>query len=156
PYPQADRIVRIFFSNATYPKFPLNPLDVRDIRARNHAFGSIAAITRKDRQLSGGGQPEHLSGFRLTAGYFRVLGVPPALGREFTTDDELPGRGNVAILSNRIWRSRFAADPQIVGRKIILDGEPFTVSGVMPPGVHHPGNEYHGVRDGETVDVWTP
>jgi predicted permease len=156
PYPQADRIVRIFFSNPTYPKFPLNPLDVRDIRARNRAFGCIAGITRKDRQISGNGQPERLSGFRITAGYFRVLGIPPALGREFTTEDELPGRGNVAILSNRVWLGRFAADPNIVGRKIILDGEPFTVAGVMPVGVQHPGNEYHGVRDGETVDVWTP
>jgi predicted permease len=156
PYPRADRIVRIFFSSGTYPKFPLNPLDLRDIRARNHAFGCIAAITRKDRQLSGDLQPERLSGFRITAGYFRVLGIPLALGREFTTDDELPGRGNIAILSNRIWRSRFTADLRIIGRKIILDDEAFTVAGVMPPGVQHPGNEYHGVRDGETVDVWTP
>jgi predicted permease len=156
PYPQAERIVRIFFTNSTYPKFALNPLDVRDIRARNRAFGSIAGITRKDRQLSGAGQPERLFGFRITAGYFRVLGIPPALGREFTTDDELPGCGNIAILSHRIWLGRFGGDPHIVGRKIILDDEPFTVAGVMPPGVQHPGNVYHRVRDGETVDVWTP
>jgi putative ABC transport system permease protein len=156
PYPQADRIVRIFFTSATYPKFPLNPLDLRDIRARNRAFGCVAAITRVDRQLSGIGQPERLAGFRITAGYFRVLGLTPARGSEFTTDNELPGRGNVAILSDRTWRSRFAADPNIVGRKIILDAEPYTVMGVMPPGVQHPGNEYHAVSDGETVDVWTP
>ena len=156
PYPRADRIVRVFMSSANYPRFPLNPLDLRDIRARNRAFGCIAAITRNDRQLSGVGQPERLSGFRVTAGYFRVLGIAPAAGREFTTDDELPARGNVAILSDRTWRSSFVADPHIVGRKILLDDEAFTVVGVMPPGVQHPGNEYHGVRDGETVDVWTP
>ena len=156
PYPQADRIVRIFFTNPTYPKFALNPLDLRDIRGRNRAFEYLAGMTRKDRQLSGAGRPERLSGFRVTAGYFHVLGLTPAAGRDFTTDDELPGRGNVAILSNRVWRSRFSADPGIVGRKIMLDDEPFTVAGVMPPGVQHPGNEYHGVRDGETVDVWTP
>ena len=154
-YPQADRIVRVFFTSANYAKFPLNPLDFRDIRARNRAFGCIAAMTRADRQLSGVGDPERLSGFQVTAGYFRVLGLSPARGREFTTDDELPGRGSVAILSDRIWRSRFAADP-IVGSKILLDSAPFTVVGVMPPGVQHPGNVYHGVRDGETVDAWTP
>ncbi|HUK19029.1 MAG TPA: ABC transporter permease [Bryobacteraceae bacterium] len=156
PYPRADRIVRIFFSGATWPKFPLNPLDLRDIRARNRTFGCIAAINRTDRQLSGAGRPELLSGFSITAGYFRVLGLAPARGREFTTEDELPGRGQVAILSDRIWRTRFAGDPHIVGRTITLDAEPFTVAGVMPPGAQHPGNEYHGVRDGETVDVWTP
>jgi predicted permease len=156
PYPRADRIVRIFFSNATYPRFALNPLDLRDVRGRNRAFTWIAGITRKDRQLSGVGRPERLSGFITTAGYFRVLGLTPAAGRDFTTDDELPGRGNVAILSDRIWRTRFAADPNLVGRKIMLDDEPFVVVGVMPPGVQHPGNEYHGVHDGETVDVWTP
>ena len=156
PHPHADRIVRIFFASHTYPKFPLNPLDVRDIRARNRTFGSMAAITRADRQLSGVGAAERLTGFRITAGYFRVLGMQPARGSEFSTDNELPGRGNVAILSDRIWRSRFAADPAIVGRKILLDSEPFTVVAVMPPGLHHPGNDYHAVADGETVDVWTP
>jgi predicted permease len=156
PYPRADRIVRLFFASPTYPKFPLNPLDVRDFRERNRSFSALAAITHSDRQLSGVGQPERLSGFQITAGYFRVLGLQPALGSEFTTDNELPGRGNVAILSDRIWRSRFAADPHMVGRKIILDSEPFVVAGVMPPGTEHPGNEYHAVSDGQTVDVWTP
>ena len=156
PYPQADRIVRIFLTNAVYPKFSLNPLDLRDMRERNRAFECMAGITRKDRQLSIGGGAERIYGFRVTAGYFRVLGLKPAVGRAFNTDDELPGRGNVAILSDRIWRSRFAADPRIVGRKIMLDDMAFTVTGVMPPGVQHPGNEYHRVRDGETVDVWTP
>ena len=156
PYPQSDRIVRIFLQSATYPKFPLNPLDVRDIRDRNRTFDSIAAITHHDRQLSGVGPPERLSGFVMTAGYFRVLGLHPALGSEFTTDNEIPGRGNVCILSDRVWRTRFASDPNVIGSKITLDAEPYTVSGIMPPGVQHPGNDYHAVTDGETVDVWTP
>jgi predicted permease len=155
PYPRADRIVRIFFASRTFPKFPLNPFDLRDIRARNRCFGAIAGMTRVDRQLSAMGRPERLAGFRITAGYFRVLGVSPALGREFTTEDELPGRSNLVILSDRLWRTRFSAEPGIVGRKIMLDAEPFTVAGVMPP-VTHPGNEYHSVPDGDTVDVWTP
>jgi predicted permease len=156
PYPQADRIVRIFFTSQTFPKFPLNPFDLRDIRARNRSLGCIAGITRNDLQLSGIGQPERLSGFSVTAGYFRVLGIQPARGREFTTGDELPGKGNQVILSDRIWRTRFSADPNIAGRKIMLDSAPFAVAGVMPPGVAHPGNAYHSVADGDTVDIWTP
>jgi predicted permease len=155
PYPRADRIVRISFRSHTFPKFALNPLDLRDIRSRNRSFGAIAGITRTDRQLSGAGRPERLSSFSVTAGYFRVLGVSPRLGREFTTDDELPARGKQVILSDRVWRTRFAADPAIVGRTIMLDAEPFAVAGVMPP-VAHPGNYYHSLADGDTVDVWTP
>ena len=155
PYAGASRIVRVFVRSKDYPRFPLNPLDLRYIRARNRSFAAVAGITRHDRQLSGGGQPERLTGFAVTAGYFTVLGVMPELGREFTTADELPARGAEAILSDRVWRTRFAADRGIIDRRIVLDSEPFTVVGVMPP-VAHPGNEYHAVADGDTVDVWTP
>jgi predicted permease len=156
PYPQPGRLVRIFFSSHTFPKFPLNPFDLRDIRARNRAFDWVAGITRNDLQLSGAGQAQRLSGFSVTAGYFRVLGTAPARGREFTVDDERAGKSHQVILSDRTWRSRFSADPNIIGRKITLDAEPYTVTGVMPPGVAHPGNAYRPVADGDTVDIWTP
>jgi predicted permease len=156
PYPEANRIVRVFFHSATYNKFPLNPFDFRDFRARNRSFDSLAGFTRGDLQLSGAGRPERFAGFQITAGYFHVLGLSPARGHEFNTKDELPGNGRLVILSDRLWRSRFAADPDIIGRKIMLDSQPFTVAAVMPPGTDHPGNEYHGVAHGETVDLWWP
>src|SRR6185369_16976979 len=80
----------------------------------------------------------------------------PARGREFTVDDELPGRGRSAILSDRLWRNRFRADPGIVGRTITLNAQSFTVVGVMPPNARHPGNTFQAVADGDTVDVWYP
>ena len=156
PYPHAEQIVRIFYRNPKYPKFPLNPFDVRDFRARNRGFQHLAAFTRADLQLSGTTEPVRLHGFRTTAGYFRVLGFAPARGRDFTEADELPANGKVAILSDRAWRTRFGAAQDIVGRRITLDLQPYTVVGVMPPGVQHPGNVYHAVPDGETVDLWTP
>jgi predicted permease len=156
PYPRPDRIVRVHFSSDTYPKFPLNPFDFRDFRARNRTFSSIAAITRSDVQLSGVGEPVMLHAFRVTSGYFRVLGFLPSRGREFTFDEELPERGRLAILSDRLWRTRFASDRDMVGRTIILNAEPFTVVGVMPPVVQHPGNDYHAVTEGDTVDLWYP
>ena len=149
PYPQADRIVRVFFSSHTYPKFPLNPFDFRDFRTRSRSFEALAAFTRSDVQLSGSGEPVRLSAFRVTAGYFEVLGVTPALGREFDQNDEVPGNGNLVILSDRIWRTEFGAAPDIVGRKITLDSQPVTVVGVMPPGTEHPGNSYHALPYGE-------
>jgi len=85
-----------------------------------------------------------------------VLGLHPARGHEFTANDEIPGNEQQVILSDRLWRNRFAAAPDIVGRKITLDSRPFTVAGVMPPGTGHPGDAYNSVAHGETVDVWWP
>ncbi len=156
PYPQPERLMRIFLSSQAYPKFPLNPFDFLDFRARNHSFDAIAAFTRGDVQISGDGEPVKLNGFGITSGYFRVLGIQPELGREFDYKAEIPGNGLQVVLSDRLWRSRFGADPDIVGRKLTLNAQPFTVIGVMPAGAEHPGNEYHSVAYGETVDVWWP
>lgn len=154
PYPRADRIVRLFFSSNDYPKFPLNPFDFRDFRARSRSFDSLAAFTRSDVQLSGSGEPVRLAAFSVTAGYFHVLGLGPEQGREFEEKDELAGSGRVVILSDRAWRTQFGAAPDIVGRRITLDLQPFTVVGVMPPGTEHPGNEYHALPYGDSVDAW--
>jgi predicted permease len=156
PYAQPERIVRIFFNSDIYAKFPLNPFDLRDFRTRNRTFDSVAGIVRADAQLSGAGEPVMLHAFRVTGGYFRVLGFIPTRGREFTTGDEAPPQARLAILSDRLWRTRFAADPGMVGRTITLNAQPHTVVGVMPPGVRHPGNDYHAVADGDTVDLWLP
>jgi len=156
PYPHAEQIVRLFLSSSEFPKFPLNPFDFRDFRARNKSFLSMAAFTRGDIQLSGSGEPLALSGFRITAGYFGVLGLKPELGREFDRNAEIPGNGRQVILSDRLWRTRFNAAPDIVGRKVTLNMQPYTVIGVMPAGTEHPGNDYHSLPYGESVDVWWP
>jgi predicted permease len=156
PYRQPDRLVRIFLSNANYPKFPLNPFDFRDFRARSKSFAGLAAFTRGDVQLSGSGEPVRLNGIGITSGYFRVLGLTPELGREFDAKAEIPGNGLQVILSDRVWRERFNAAPDILGRKITLNEQPFTVVGVMPPGTAHPGNEYQPLAYGQDVDAWWP
>src|SRR6201996_3898696 len=156
PYPQPDKLVRIFLSSAEYPKFPLNPFDFRDFRARNKSFDGMAAYMRGDMQLSGAGEPVRLHGFAITSGYFRVLGLEPQLGREFDEKAETQGNNFQVILSDRLWRTRFAAAPDILGRKITLDSQPFTVIGVMPAAAEHPGNSYHALPYGEAIDVWSP
>ena len=156
PYPEPERVVRVFVSSHEFPKFALNPFDFLDFRARNHSFESIAAFTRGDVQVSGDGEPVKLNGFGITSGYFRVLGIKPELGREFDFHAEIPGNGLQVILSDRLWREQFGADPNIIGKKITMNLQPFTVIGVMPRGAEHPGNEYHSVAYGETVDVWWP
>jgi MacB-like periplasmic core domain len=154
PYRQPEKLVRIYISTGSYPKFPLNPFDFRDLRANSKSFDGMAAYTRGDMQLSGSGEPVRLNGFGITSDYFRVLGLTPELGREFDSKAEIPGNGLQVILSDRVWRARFGAAPDILGRKITLNEQPFTVVGVMPPGTSHPGNEHQPLAYGEDVDVW--
>jgi predicted permease len=157
PYPQAERIARVFYRSTSYPKFPLNPWDFLDFRARNRSFESFAVYTHADMQLSdAGGDPVKLSAFRISSGYFQVLGLHPAKGREFNFSEERPGNGNVVILSDRVWRNQFGAAADILGKKVLLESQPYTVVGVMPRGVDHPGNSYNSVAYGDTVDAWTP
>ncbi len=156
PYAEPQRLVRIFMTSPEFPKFPMNPFDFRDIRARNHSFESMAAFTRGDLQLSGSGAPQRLYGFAVTAQYFHLLGLKPQLGREFDQQAEIAGNGLQVILSDRLWRTTFSADTGIIGRKITLNAQPYTVVGVMPAGVEHPGNEYHSLPYGESIDVWSP
>jgi predicted permease len=156
PYRNPDKLVRVFTSTKGYPKFPVNPNDFRDFRTRLHSFESLAAYTHTDLQLAGTGEAIRLSGFSVTAGFFHVLGLKPAMGRGFDFKDELPGRAPVAIVSDKIWRTRLGARRDVIGQKIILDAVPYTIAGVMPPGIQHPGNMYHAVAYGDTVDVWIP
>jgi len=156
PYPQPERIARVFYRSTSYPKFPLNPWDFLDFRARNRSFENFAMYTHADVQLSGtGSDPVKLSAFRISSGYFRVLGVQPVRGREFDFSEERKGNGNVVILSDRVWRNQFGAAPDILGRKVLLDSQPYTVVGLMPAGLDHPGNSYNSVAYGDTVDAWT-
>jgi predicted permease len=156
PYPEADRLMRPFISNFAFPQFPFNPWDFHDFRARNTSFESLAAYTRADAQLSGSGEPVRLNGFGITAGYFHTLGLKPEIGREFDAQAEIPGNEKQVILSDRLWRSRFDANVGILGRKITLDMQPYTVVGVMPAGTQHPGNSYRAISFGNSVDVWRP
>ena len=83
---------------------------------------------------------------RVSAGYFRVLGVPPAIGREFTAEEDVTGGPALAMLSDRLWRSAFNGDPAVVGQSILLKGEPHVVIGVMPP----------SFKSNVDADLWTP
>ena len=82
--------------------------------------------------MIGAGQPERFVGQRVGAGFFRALGVLPMLGRDFQASDDQYKGPNVAILSDRLWRRRFSGDPTVIGRQITLDGDLYTVIGVMP------------------------
>jgi putative ABC transport system permease protein len=134
PFPDAARIVwvgevdRSNQDNAWGASY----LNFRDWQARSHCFDSLAGILRDERVLRQSAEPSRVSGAAVTRDYFEVLGVQPATGRVFDAADEKPGSAPVIVLSDRMWRRRFGADPAMVGRTIHFDDLAATVIGIMP------------------------
>jgi putative ABC transport system permease protein len=123
------------------------PADFEDIRRDNSSFASLATWSFGAANLVGGsGEPERVNQIPTSANFFDVVGVPAAIGRTFQAGEDEAGRNRVAILSDRIWRRRFGADPSIVGQNIRLDSENFQVIGIMPGSFDFP----------LTTDIWTP
>jgi putative ABC transport system permease protein len=123
------------------------PANFLDIQNQNQSFEQIGAFGPDDVNLTGDGEPERLDGQVVTANVFSILGVAPALGRTFAPEEDQPGQQHVVVLSDAIWRRRFNQDPSIVNRAITLNGESFTVIGVMPRGFFFPARE---------IELWTP
>jgi predicted permease len=112
---------------------PVSSADFADWRAQNDVFEAMtASAPAADMDLAVGGAPEMVTGMPVTANFFDVLGVPPALGRSFARGEDEEGRGQEVILSDDLWQGRFAADPRVVGSVIRVNGVSFTVVGVMP------------------------
>jgi putative ABC transport system permease protein len=133
PYPGAERVMMMWESRLGEKPMAVAFATFYGMRQRNRSFESLAVMRPWQPAMIGSGEPERLEGQLVSADYFQVLGVPPALGRNFVAaDDQFHGPANV-ILGNALWRRRFAGDRQIIGRKITLDGNPYTVIGVMPP-----------------------
>ena len=156
PYKDPDALLRVYEElPPDIPEFAVSPAMFLEYRANTRAFESLAAFERSDLQL-GGERPERLRGMRVTAGFFALLGYEMLAGREFTRDDEAPGRQHVVILSHALWARRFESDRSIVGKAITLSGRAVEVAGVLPPGVQHVGGNYRAYPHGESVDVWWP
>jgi predicted permease len=135
PYPQPERIVEI--SRTYRGKLDEANFDARQFdfwKTHSDPFQYLAADTEVGFNLAGVSRAERLRALRVSRDYFHVLGVRPALGRDFLADEDRVGGPNVAILSSGLWERDFGADPQVIGRTVLLDGESFTVVGVMPSG----------------------
>jgi putative ABC transport system permease protein len=162
PYPAADRLVsvRIFDPDYQdrYPSFPVNAAHIAAWREHCASCEDLAAINSMTTTLTGASETELLDGATVTAGYFNVFGIVPALGRGFLAGEERPGSNGVAILGHALWLRRFGGDPGIVGRAITLDGQAITVVGVLPARAPLPGPQQLGdlVRLPKTIDIYRP
>jgi putative ABC transport system permease protein len=113
---------------------PVSPADFLDYRRDARSLDRLSAAQAWSVTLGGGERPVRLAGLRVSGDLFDLLGVPPALGRTLTNADAQPGHDHVVVISDNLWRTRFAADRAVVGRTVPIDGEPYVVAGIMPPG----------------------
>jgi len=151
PYPNPDQLVifwgRLETRGLTLDKFLSSAQEFVDYRDRNHSFSAIAAYKFGGHDLTGDGDAERIDAARVTAQLFSVLGIQPSLGRTFSTDEDQPGRDQVAVLSYGLWQRRFGGDVNVVGKTLVLNGVSHTVIGVMPSDFQFPNSD---------VQVWTP
>ena len=150
PYPESDRLIRVFRTSPHSQTWPHSAANFFDYHDQNTAFEKMAAYHGVSRNLTEQGQTaERLLSLAATADFFPLMGVAPTHGRVFTPEEFEPGADNVVVLSDRFWTRRFGNDPNIVGRTIQLDQKTVQVVGVMPPGFEHP------ILWGP-IDMWQP
>ena len=142
PFPQPDRILWLDARHVSGNNSGTGYRDFLDWQQQNDVFEDMAIVPWTGRYtLTGQGEPQRIWGGNATEGFLRVLGVQPVLGRFFTPEEDKPGAARVAVLSYATWQSRFERRADVLGRTITLDGEPFTIIGVMPSGFAFPGVE---------------
>jgi predicted permease len=151
PYQDASRIMQIWhvpparsFPGMSF--FSVSPANYLDWQSQNFSFEQMAAYGFDSFNVGGGERPEAIRGAAVAPGFFSILRVQPVLGRAFSPEEDRPGQSHVAILGHALWRDHFAADPAIVGRNILLDGQTYIVIGVMPPKFKFP----------DWADLWVP
>ena len=140
PYPEPGRLMRITqedHSTAAVLPESLSYPDYFDWRAQNRSLSGMASYTGQNMTLTGTGQAQQVGAYVVSSNFFQVLSVAPFLGRDFRWDEERAGNRAV-MLSHELWQSRFGGEREIVGQQVTLDGERYTVAGVMPRGFHFP------------------
>ncbi|HKP88091.1 MAG TPA: ABC transporter permease [Blastocatellia bacterium] len=134
PYKSPDQLMIVWEDGTRYgfPKDTPAPANFIDWRDQNQVFESMAAIADQTFNLTGTGEPEKIEGQRVSATFFPMFGVDPMLGRWFLPEEDQPGAGRTVIMNYGLWQRRFGSDPDIVGKPVTLNGQPYTVVGVMP------------------------
>jgi len=157
PYRQPERLVSIRemvprFAHL-YPALPVNARHFVEWRKECAAFEGMSVFQPSTVNLTGSGEPERLDAALVSPNMFRILGVQPALGRDFLDEEEQEARNSVAVVTDALWRRRFGADPTLVGRTLTLNGRARTVVGILSPSFHFPDRNV--MELGQTVTPHT-
>lgn len=148
-YREPDRLVMVWEdeSAAGFPRETPAVANYADWKAQNQSFEEMAALEQRSYDLTGEGEPEKISAFGVTANFFSLLGVSPALGRTFTPEEDKSGANKVVVISHSLWLNRFGGERGIINRNIPLNGEQYTIVGVMPAGFEF---------ESADINLWTP
>src|SRR5580700_7063482 len=151
PYSHPEQLVRVFddLRGSNSRDIGLSAPELWDLRDRSDVFQEISAIWPTDANLTGGEKPERVEALATSTNYFTMLSARPELGRVYTANDERPGFIEGTVLSDSFWRRTFGGDPGAIGKRIRLDGDLYTIIGVMPPAFKHPGRSLDS-----DVEVW--
>jgi predicted permease len=143
PYKESDRIVQISAHTAMFPTFSLGIswLNLDQIRAQASSLEQASAYSETDKTLTGSGEPTLLSVASVTDGFFEELGVTSQIGRLLIPEDIKAGQNFVIVISDSLWRTRFGADPKVLGKTLVLDKQPYTIVGVSAPKFTFPSSE---------------
>ena len=147
PYPESDRIVRVMEKPPRGARNGISTLNFLDWQRDNTVFDFMSAQTGDAVTLTGGSEPIQLRGALVSAGYFKVFGAEPELGRTFLPGEDELGKHHVAVISHAVWASQFGSDPSIVTRTVLLNNEPHTIVGVLPA---------RSAFDRAPVQIWRP
>ncbi len=146
PYSHPEQIVQVWEKTPGGQRNRISTLDFLDWKNQNTVFEAMAAeCPDESMALTGGDVPVELVAPRVSASYFSILRTRPLLGRTFAPDEDQPGKEHVVVLSHRVWENRFGANPRVIGRSIELNGEAYTVIGVMPSRTFD-----------QWADIWVP
>ncbi len=152
PYDSPGQLTMLWEADARQPRVPSSGPDFADWREQNQTFERIVAYRPDQFTLTGQGDPEMVQGAETSVGMFELLRVQPVMGRSFADEEELPGNGKVAVISNSLWQRRFGADKEVLGQPIMLDGASYTLIGIMLAGFSHPCPWSIGKK----TEVWIP
>ena len=142
PFKEPDRLMMIRETKLPqFPEFSIASGNFLDWKKQQTVFERLVAFRSAPFNLIGAGDPERLRGMSVSEDFFALFGVQPQLGRDFLPEENQPGHSNVTILSNGLWQKRFGADPKILNQVISLDGQSYTVIGVMPGDFRLEGRE---------------
>jgi putative ABC transport system permease protein len=132
PYAEPDKLVRLSEDSPNVPQMSISYPNFLDWREQNKVFSGIAAMQFRSLNLTGRDEPERLAGRAVSAEFFDVLGVKPAMGRSFAAEEDRPGSNPVCIISDGLWQRRFGSDPALAGKQITMSDASYTVVGVLP------------------------
>jgi putative ABC transport system permease protein len=141
PFPQPEQLVRVFddLRGPNEQDIGMSAPELWDLQDRSGVFQEISAVSSSNSAIAGGDRTVRAESLVTSPDYFTLLGAKPELGRVYTRQDAEPGFTEPVVISNGFWRSYYGSDPQIIGRKLRLDGDMYTIAGVMPAGFRHPG-----------------